>query len=381
MRAPVLLLASFAARALSAAPSSGTAVQVWPCEAGSDLQTWSFTSGGTPNDNARLGGAAGVAYSGLNLNTLGYSNSSGGTLNVWSNAPSTPWGQQWAYSGNQLRSETNGLCAGSTNASGVLPAGTAIVQVPCANGAAASWTYEAATGLLRWGLDFSLCLDAGSSVPSCAAGGTADFCNASLPVPARVALLLAAMLPTEKAAMLSASNNGVPRLGVPPQRYGEALHGVLSGCGAAAPPTADGFVSSGCPTSFPTGLALGSSFNRSLWRAVGETIGTEARALFNQGGIAQTELFTPDINPSRDPRWGRGMEVPSEEFVVAVTSAACHATYCDPNPLSHDPNLTRAAPCTRPSTPPHTFKAFRANRRMEAFCAPSRCPSTLWRTM
>lgn len=137
-------------------------------------------------------------------------------------------------------------------------------------------------------------------------------------------LLLALMLPVEKAAMLAASNNGVPRLGVPPQRYGEALHGVLSGCGAAAPPTVDGFVSSGCPTSFPTGLALGSSFNRTLWRAVGATIGTEARALFNQGGIAQTSLFTPDLNPFRDCRWGRGMEVPSEDPVHAAEYAAAY---------------------------------------------------------
>ena len=312
------LLIFCASAALGAPPPSGTAVQVWQCAPGLEAQTWSFTTSGSPNDNVRLGGAAGVPWSNLNLNTLGFSNATGGILNVWSAAPSTPWGQQWAFAGGQLRSDTNGLCAGSTNASGVLPAGTAIVQVPCSNGAAAGWAYEAATGLLRWALDPALCLDAGSSVPSCAAGGGADFCNASLPVAARVQLLIAQMLPVEKAAMLTASNNGVPRLGVPPQRYGEALHGVLSGCGAAAPPTADGFASSGCPTSFPTGLALGSSFNRSLWRAVGATIGTEARALFNQGGIAQTSLFTPDLNPFRDPRWGRGMEGSPSARAIAL---------------------------------------------------------------
>jgi hypothetical protein len=107
------------------------------------------------------------------------------------------------------------------------------VQVPCSNGAAARWAYDAATGRLAWGADASLCLDAGSTVPGCAAGGGAPFCNATLPVGARVALLLAAMLPVEKAAMLSASNNGVPRLGVPPLRYGVTASSRTGAAGSA----------------------------------------------------------------------------------------------------------------------------------------------------
>ena len=48
----------------------------------------------------------------------------------------------------------------------------------------------------------------------------------------------------------------------------------------------------GCPTSFPHGLALGATFNRSLWHAIGEAISDEARALHNQNNIAGLYLWS-----------------------------------------------------------------------------------------
>ena len=36
-----------------------------------------------------------------------------------------------------------------------------------------------------------------------------------------------------------------------------------------------------CSTSFPCGLGLSASFNASLFHDIGDTIGREARALFN----------------------------------------------------------------------------------------------------
>jgi hypothetical protein len=192
--------------------------------------------------------------------------------------------------------------------------------------AEARWALDAATAHLVWAGDAGggLCLDAGTAA-SCAQPPLAGlpYCDAALPAEARVADLVPRLQPVEAAALLSVSSNGVPRLGIPPLRFGEALHGVLSGCGAPHADPSTGYTSSGCPTSFPTGLALGATLNRSLWAAVGRAIGTEARALFNQGFIAQSILFTPDINPFRDPRWGRGMEVPSEDpFVCAEYAAA-----------------------------------------------------------
>ena len=43
-----------------------------------------------------------------------------------------------------------------------------------------------------------------------------------------------------------------------------------------------------------------------------ETTSTEARA-FSNAGRAGLNYWTPNINPFRDPRWGRGQEVPSED--------------------------------------------------------------------
>ena len=93
---------------------------------------------------------------------------------------------------------------------------------------------------------------------------------------------------------------------------------------------------SGCATSFPVGITLGATFNRSLWNSVGHAIGTEGRAYHNLGQGAGVIYWTPDVNLIRDPRcslyalyscqvvldilrelkwcyrWGRSQEVPGE---------------------------------------------------------------------
>jgi hypothetical protein len=103
---------------------------------------------GIPYDNVLLGST------GLTLNTLGYSNDTGGILNAWVEDPVNPWGQQWLYSSaqQQLVSEINGLCAGALNKTGYYPPGTPIVQVNCTTaGANAAWAYNATTGQFMWG--------------------------------------------------------------------------------------------------------------------------------------------------------------------------------------------------------------------------------------
>jgi len=121
------------------------------------------------------------------------------------------------------------------------------------------------------------------------------MCNASAPLADRLRDILARMTPEEKAAALDTANPAVPRLGLPSLPGGEALHGVASGCGAAV----NG--STGCPTSFPSPIALGATFDTELYRAIGAAIGMEARALNNQGK-AGLYLFAPNINLVRDPR-------------------------------------------------------------------------------
>jgi hypothetical protein len=157
------------------------------------------------------------------------------------------------------------------------------------------------------------------------------YCNRSLSAEARAAAIIALMTQDEKILMLENGNPGVWRLGIRPMQFGEGLHGVASGCGAAVGPPDQFGPRTGCPTSYPAGIAEGATFNRSLWSAVGAAIGTEARALHNQPncygssncnnvsgamsgkGIAALALWAPDINLYRDPRWGRGQEVPGED--------------------------------------------------------------------
>ena len=65
-------------------------------------------------------------------------------------------------------------------------------------------------------------------------------------------------------------------------------------------------------TSFPQPNVLGSAFDDELIRQVAEVISTEARA-FNNVGRAGLDFWTPNINPYKDPRWGRGQETPGED--------------------------------------------------------------------
>lgn len=57
---------------------------------------------------------------------------------------------------------------------------------------------------------------------------------------------------------------------------------------------------------------MGAAFDDDLIYAVGTTVSTEARAFSNVGRCG-LDLWTPNINPFRDPRWGRGQETPGED--------------------------------------------------------------------
>ena len=68
-------------------------------------------------------------------------------------------------------------------------------------------------------------------------------------------------------------------------------------------------------TQFPQIINSGATFNRSLWWQIGDVISTEGRAFANYGCSALT-FWDPNINIFRDPRWGRGQEVPGEDPFV-----------------------------------------------------------------
>lgn len=76
------------------------------------------------------------------------------------------------------------------------------------------------------------------------------------------------------------------RWGIPLAIHGESIHGVL----------ADN------ATVFPQAIGLGAAFNRELMTEIVTQIGKEARA----NGTTMT--YAPDLDLSRDPRWGRTEE-------------------------------------------------------------------------
>lgn len=130
------------------------------------------------------------------------------------------------------------------------------------------------------------------------------FCDASLPTSARVSDAVSRMPLSEKLSAMyrpfgspfvtCGGGGGAPSLGISAlPATSECVHGVAWGCTAAGL----------CPTLFPNGGALGAAFNRSLWRAVGSTIGDEQRALANLNGQPSGySCWSPQLNLARDVR-------------------------------------------------------------------------------
>lgn len=61
-------------------------------------------------------------------------------------------------------------------------------------------------------------------------------------------------------------------------------------------------------------LLMAAAFDDELIYKIATVIGTEARA-FGNGGVAPFDFWTPNVNPFRDPRWGRGSETPGEDIL------------------------------------------------------------------
>jgi beta-D-xylosidase 4 len=61
-------------------------------------------------------------------------------------------------------------------------------------------------------------------------------------------------------------------------------------------------------------LLMSAAFDDDLIYKVAKVIGTEARA-FGNSGKAPFDFWVPNINPFKDPRWGRGSETPGEDTV------------------------------------------------------------------
>ena len=65
-------------------------------------------------------------------------------------------------------------------------------------------------------------------------------------------------------------------------------------------------------TSFPQPILMGAAFDDQLIHDVASVVSTEGRA-FNNANRTGLDFWTPNINPYKDPRWGRGQETPGED--------------------------------------------------------------------
>ncbi|KAI1076215.1 glycoside hydrolase family 3 protein [Whalleya microplaca] len=125
----------------------------------------------------------------------------------------------------------------------------------------------------------------------------------------RAAALISAWNVDEKVANFIDKSPGASRLGLAAYDWwNEALHGVGSSPGVV-------FADSGeysSATSFASPILMSAAFDDGLIHEVAEAVSTEARA-FSNAGNAGLDYWTPNINPYKDPRWGRGSETPGED--------------------------------------------------------------------
>lgn len=154
---------------------------------------------------------------------------------------------------------------------------------------------------------------AASNFPNCTSGPLANnsVCDTSLDVSTRAKALISVLTTAEKINATISNSPGVARLGLPAYEWwSEGLHGVASSPGVSF--DSDNESDFGYAASFPQPITLGAAFDDGLVFDVASVISTEARA-FSNAGRAGLDFWTPNINPYRDPRWGRGQETPGED--------------------------------------------------------------------
>jgi beta-glucosidase len=122
----------------------------------------------------------------------------------------------------------------------------------------------------------------------------------------RVAALVGQMTLAEKVSQMQNDASAIPRLNVPAYNWwSEGLHGIAR---------------SGYATVFPQAIGLAATWDVTLIHKVADTISTEARAKNSEAlreGIHSIyyglDIWSPNINIFRDPRWGRGQETYGED--------------------------------------------------------------------
>jgi beta-glucosidase len=140
------------------------------------------------------------------------------------------------------------------------------------------------------------------------------FQDPTVPAERRIDNLLSLMTIDEKINGLG-TRTGVPRLGIPNIGSSEGIHGLVQRGGRAAAVTT---------TQFPQPPGLGATWDADLVRQAAGVEGFEARfvsqtAKYNRQVL---QLWGPQADLARDPRWGRSEEVYGEDPFLNGTMAA-----------------------------------------------------------
>src|ERR1700735_1937202 len=138
------------------------------------------------------------------------------------------------------------------------------------------------------------------------APGSPAYLDSAKPVEVRVKDLVGWMTLEEKVSQMQNHAVAIPRLSIPEYDWwSEGLHGIAR---------------SGYATVFPQAIGLAATWDVPLMHEVATTISTEARAK-NSEALRKDihsiyyglDIWSPNINIFRDPRWGRGQETYGED--------------------------------------------------------------------
>jgi beta-glucosidase len=144
--------------------------------------------------------------------------------------------------------------------------------------------------------------------------------DSSLPLEKRLDYLIANLTLEEKLYCLTTGCPAIPRLGITPFYLGgEAAHGVEARHD-------QGFNTGECvhTTSFPQPIGLSATWDTDLIKRVGESVGNEARVVYQKeknGGLCR---WAPTVDMERDPRWGRTEEAYGEDPYLTGKMASAY---------------------------------------------------------
>jgi beta-glucosidase len=160
---------------------------------------------------------------------------------------------------------------------------------------------------------------------------------ADLAAERRAADMVSRMTLDEKISQMQNHAVAIPRLNIPAYDWwNEGLHGIAR---------------SGYATVFPQAIGLAATWDQPLLQKVAQIISTEARAK-NAHAIKEgndtiyfgLDLWAPNINIFRDPRWGRGQETYGEDPFLTSRMGVAYVTGLQ----GEDPRFYRTI-----STPKH----------------------------